>query len=728
MACEISNVDRDCVSPRRWCLNTPLRTGLEEVSVCELPRTERAHLLHWATLNLVLPFICLSFASQGQSVNPPPPDRKLPTLTTAYEAHSLTDEEARRAYPVHLQGVITYFDPDFGTGQPAIFIHDATGSVFIQMICKLTCKEADPLFVGALVDVWGESAPGGFGPVVSNHQIRILGRAPLPTNPPLVNFAKLKNGDEDAQWVEVEGAVRHVIEYANSVTLRLEMSDGPIDVTMIKTPGATYSDLVDAQVKIRANAAPTTNADNQMIGVHLQAPNLSALQIVEPAAKDPFALPPIPIDKLLSRKYFSTPFHRVHLRGRVTLQWPGSLLCIWDTTRGICAQTSQDTPVVAGDLVDVAGFVETDNSAPVIMDAVFRTAGNGRPIAPKLVTPDKILGGRFSSELIQVDGVLIGYDLASSDATLQLSSGDTLFPAILPKSLAGAELRAWRIGSRLRVTGICSDHMEVQNNVRAGVAVTKSFRILMRSPSDIVLLEQPSWWTPAHALILLGLALTTTLCVLGWVVILRKRVELQANQLRDSEQRFRHLAQHDSLTGLASRLVLKDRLNDAIESARRHQTGLALLMLDLDKFKEINDTFGHQAGDEVLRVTAQRLLEAVRTSDTVVRLGGDEFVVVLPDIRDSHSAEMVAATMVSSLSLPIRFAGVEMPISISVGIGTAFAEEMDGETLLRHADAALYRAKHLGRDCFQIFNAELDESLVEKERERNVAEAATPKG
>lgn len=482
MACEISVGDRDCYGPRCRDLNTTWRTGIERVSVCEPPRPERALPLRWAALHAALFFICLSSASQAQSVASSPPDRNLPTLTTARAAHSLTDEEARRAYPVHLRGVITYFDPDFGTGQPAIFIHDATGGVFIKMICKLTCKAADPLFVGALVDVRGVSAPGGFGPVVGNPQIRILGRAPLPSSPPRVNFAKLRNGDEDAQWVEVEGTVHHVIEYANSVTLRLEMPDGPIDVTMIKTPGATYSDLVDAQVRIQANAAPTTNTDGQMIGVHLQSPNLSALQVVEPAPKDPFAHPPIPIDRLLSWEHFSIPFHRIHLRGNVTLQWPGSLLCIRDATRGICAQTSQATPVAAGDLVDVAGFVETDNSAPVITDAVFRIAGNSRPIAPQPATADKILAGAFGSELIQVDGLLIGYDLASSDATLQLSSGDTLFPAILPKSLAGSDVRSWRIGSRLRVTGICAVSVDAQNHVRAGVAVAESFRVLFARP------------------------------------------------------------------------------------------------------------------------------------------------------------------------------------------------------------------------------------------------------
>jgi diguanylate cyclase (GGDEF)-like protein len=727
LAHEIPKGDRDFHGQCCRELSTALFPGVARFSFRELPRTERALSLRWAAVNAALLLICLSSASQSPSVANSLPERILPTLVTARAAHSLTDEEAKRAYPVHLRGVITYFDPDFGTGQPAIFIHDATGGIFIKMICKLTCEAAKPLFVGAVVDVRGVSAPGGFGPVVGSPQIRILGRAPLPANPPRVNFAKLRNGDEDAQWVEVEGSVHHVIEYANSVTLRLEMVDGPIDVTMIKTPGATYSDLVDAQVRIQANAAPTTNTDGQMIGVHLQSPNLAALQVLEPAPKDPFAHPPIPIDKLLSKEYFSTPFHRIHLRGNVTLQWPGSLLCIRDTARGICAQTSQATPVTVGDLVDVAGFVETDNSSPVITDAVFRTTGISHPIAPQPSTADEILGGGFSSELIQVDGQLIGYDLTSSDVTFQLSSGDTLFPATLPKSLAGPAIRAWKIGSRLRITGICSDRIDVQSNVRAGVAVTKSFRVLMRSPADVTLLERPSWWTQAHALILLGLALTATLLVLGWVVILRRRIELQANLLRESEQRYRHLAQHDSLTGLATRTVLEDRMKDAMETAHRHRSGLALLIVDLDKFKEINDTFGHQAGDEVLRATAQRLMEAVRTSDTVVRLGGDEFVVLLPELRDALAAELVAATVVSSLSRPIRFAGIEMPVSVSVGVETAFGGEMDSEALMQHADAALYRAKDRGRNCFQVFAAGWEENFEAREPEEVDTQPAVPK-
>jgi len=198
--------------------------------------------------------------------------------------------------------------------------------------------------------------------------------------------------------------------------------------------------------------------------------------------------------------------------------------------------------------------------------------------------------------------------------------------------------------------------------------------------------------------------------VLAWVAVLRRRVaqqtsllRRQTDLLRESEERFRHMAQHDALTGLATRLVLQDRLNAALERARRNVTGLALLMLDLDKFKEINDTFGHHAGDEVLRVTASRIVAAVRKSDTVARMGGDEFIVLLSDLSDPEAVESIAAKVVAALSLPVRFAGVELPVSVSVGVCTVTAGELDADMLLRNVDAALYRAKARGRGCYAVF-------------------------
>ncbi|MGA2848495.1 MAG: GGDEF domain-containing protein [Terracidiphilus sp.] len=369
-------------------------------------------------------------------------------------------------------------------------------------------------------------------------------------------------------------------------------------------------------------------------------------------------------------------------------------------------QTDQKFPLTLGSVVDVAGFVGTENNEPVITDAVFRTTGSSQPIAAESTSAEEALIGKRDSQLIRIEGQLIGYDHTSSDTTLLFSSGETLFPAILPKSGAGQVASPWKIGSRMQVTGICSDQIDAQSHVREGIAVTKSFRVLMRSPADVVVLERPSWWTPAHAILLLTLALTATLGVLGWVVVLRRRIGQQANLLRESDALFRHLALHDALTGLATRLLLHDRLNFTLESAKRRGTGLAVLMVDLDSFKEINDSYGHAAGDEVLRITANRLLRCVRKEDTVARLGGDEFVVLLADLANLHLAEVIAAKIVKALAVPIPIEGLEVPVSGSVGVCAAFPDQLDSDALLSCADAALYRAKAKGRGCFETFTAD----------------------
>jgi diguanylate cyclase (GGDEF)-like protein len=373
-------------------------------------------------------------------------------------------------------------------------------------------------------------------------------------------------------------------------------------------------------------------------------------------------------------------------------------------------QTAQDTRFSLGDLVDIAGFAGTENDESVLTDAVLRSAGKGPPVAAVSVSVEQALQGNHDSDLIQIDGQLIGDDMATSDLNLMLASGNTVFAVVLPKGLMGAEAIPWKIGSRLRVIGICSVQIDARSHLREGIAVIKSFRVLMRSPQDVVVLESPSWWTPGHALVLLALALAVTLSVLGWVMVLRKRVAEQTVLLRKSEERFRHMALHDALTGLATRLLLDDRLTAAVEDARRHKTGLALLMIDIDKFKEVNDTFGHHGGDEVLRATADRLMQAVRKTDTVARMGGDEFVVLLPHMNDPLMAEGIAAKIVKSLATPVLYAECEIPISVSIGVCTSVMRGLDAEALLKSADDALYQAKAKGKNCFSVFTPSLHRS------------------
>jgi diguanylate cyclase (GGDEF)-like protein len=649
------------------------------------------------------------------------PAPQLPTITTANQAHSLTTEEAARAYPVHLRGIVTCIDPSTGPGHAAMFVHDQSGTVYVMVADAF--KAAFP--AGTLVDVHGVTDPGSFAPIIEHTHIAVLGKAPLPSNPPQEILPRLETGTADGKWVEVEGIVHSVVQHSRGpetnldyVTLQLQMADGMIGVSMLKEPGTDYSKLVDAKVRIQGNAAPMFNRNDQLMGARLMAPGMATVKIEEPAPSDPYAQPTTRIDDLLRWDQLAAERHRVHLRGTVTMLWPGSSFCIRDASRGICAQTMQDTDLVVGEMADVVGFVGAENGTPELSDAIYRSAGKSGPVVARPVTADQALLGTvlikqtsrtdYESELIQVEGQLINIDLNSPETTLLLASNNVTFTAILPKEIAGSAAKTWRVGSRVQVTGICSVRLDAKSSVAgAGVASAKSFRVIMRSPADVVVLVRPSWWTPGHAVLVLSFALTATLIVLAWAVVLRSRVERQAVLLRESEERFRHLAQHDTLTGLATRLVLQDRLDAALEHAKRYQTGLALLMLDIDKFKQINDTLGHYAGDEVLRVTAGRIVEAVRKSDTVARMGGDEFIVLLPDLSDPEAAGIIAAKVVANLAHSVHFAGQEVPVSVSVGVCCASPGDLDPDVLLKNVDIALYRAKARGRNRFEVFTPDI---------------------
>jgi len=180
--------------------------------------------------------------------------------------------------------------------------------------------------------------------------------------------------------------------------------------------------------------------------------------------------------------------------------------------------------------------------------------------------------------------------------------------------------------------------------------------------------------------------------VTGAVIVFHDVGAARAMSLRMS-----HLAQHDALTGLPNRLLLADRLERGIASARRNGLSLALLFIDVDRFKRINDALGHAMGDQVLQSLARRLEAGVRKSDTVSRQGGDEFVVLLPEVACAADAAFRADKLLAAMAAPHRIAGQDLYVTASVGIAMFPAAGPDAESLLNEADFALLRAKALGR-------------------------------
>ena len=190
---------------------------------------------------------------------------------------------------------------------------------------------------------------------------------------------------------------------------------------------------------------------------------------------------------------------------------------------------------------------------------------------------------------------------------------------------------------------------------------------------------------------------------------LRRRtqeLELHLAEIAQAHARLTYLANHDALTDLPNRTLFFDRLDQALALARRHGTRLALLFIDLDKFKPINDTWGHAVGDQLLRAVAQRLSGRLRDSDTVGRIGGDEFVAFLNDITDADFAARVADELRHGLAQPYELGGLTLEISASIGLALFPDHGQDAIELAHHADDSMYQAKQAGGDGLRLFSGE----------------------
>ncbi|MBU1664295.1 MAG: EAL domain-containing protein, partial [Gammaproteobacteria bacterium] len=186
------------------------------------------------------------------------------------------------------------------------------------------------------------------------------------------------------------------------------------------------------------------------------------------------------------------------------------------------------------------------------------------------------------------------------------------------------------------------------------------------------------------------------------------------SERKRNEEHIRHLAEHDSLTGLPNRALLQDRLLQAMARAERAGSRLALLYIDLDRFKLINDTLGHPVGDALLQEVAHRLQATVRVSDTVSRQGGDEFLVLLDEIESADDAARVAQKMLDLLAQPCWVAGHELTVTPSIGISLYPDDSTDMITLIKSADIAMYQVKEGGRNAYQFYTGDMNERASER--------------
>ena len=206
------------------------------------------------------------------------------------------------------------------------------------------------------------------------------------------------------------------------------------------------------------------------------------------------------------------------------------------------------------------------------------------------------------------------------------------------------------------------------------------------------------------------------------------RLQQEIAERKQAESRAQHLADHDALTGLPNRRLLEDRLTQALALSYRNRKLTAVMFVDLDRYKTINDSLGHAVGDVLLKEVAVRLGKQLRVGDTICRIGGDEFVIVLPEIKRSSDAANVAQKVIEGLSIPIRIEDHDLTVTPSIGISVFPDDGRDAETLIRNADAAMYHAKETGRCNYQFFTDQMNLAASRRLAVENDLRRALAKG
>jgi diguanylate cyclase (GGDEF)-like protein len=290
----------------------------------------------------------------------------------------------------------------------------------------------------------------------------------------------------------------------------------------------------------------------------------------------------------------------------------------------------------------------------------------------------------------------LSYGLTATLGSLALAIATSGFALKLAsKSESSSKSSQVRLvsGSVVMGAGICAMHY-------VGMTSVQVVPMIQYEPGLIAV--DSRWLALVIATLTLGLLAITTI-LLVYDAHLESNVRRYNEMLEHANARLRHAATHDALTGLPNRVLLADRLRQAIARASRHQMRFAVLVVDLDRFKAINDSLGHIAGDELLQEVARRLSGLLRKEDSLARLGGDEFVLLIHEVSTPQDAEEVARKVLSQVALPVQLAGLDVHVSPSVGICLCPDDGVDSETLLQHADAAMYHAKKKGRNTFQFF-------------------------
>jgi len=599
-------------------------------------------------------------------------------LTTVRQIRALTPDQAREARPVRLNGVVTAFSG----WRNSFFIQDATGGISVDRT-----DHAD-VHLGDRVELIGVSSPGMFAPMAVASSVRVLGHA---LQPPArrVTSGDVFGGKQDSQRVEVQGVIHSARTselYGHPVlVLILEFDGGSMRIFDQDYAGIDYDQLIDSTVRVRGVCATTFNQKRQFVGLDLFVPDRRDIDVVQPAPEHPFAAASVPVRDVLQ---FGQEAHRVKVTGISTYQIPGHALYLQDGSDGILVQTTSTEWVGPGRKVEAVGFPAMGEYAPILKDASFRDVGRAAPVTPvRIDAKDGItlLKGFYNvpydAQLVQLQGRVLESHIQNGQRVWILEQGRVVFEAYLPLSTTAQGVEDIGSGGVLLLSGICVVHADTNRQ-------PISFGILLRSPQDIVVLQRAPWWSASHAEWVVAFLTMVIFAMAGWMALVRRHAAL------------RLLTVTDPLTGLYNRrgflLLVKHQWLQAL----RRKKPFLLVYIDVDHFKDINDSLGHKEGDQALRDLATMLRECFRNTDIIARMGGDEFSVTTDD-ASPESCQAIEQRLAGILEQKNNSAGRAYKLVLSVGVLTCDSslQDLSIEDLLAKADALMYQQKREHMSC-----------------------------
>jgi hypothetical protein len=510
-------------------------------------------------------------------------------LARIEQIKTLSQIEAASAVPVRITGTITAFSGY----RNSFFLQDRQVGISVDRTDNAEVK------VGDQVEVIGTSSAGLFAPLVIASVVRVIGHASPPAAR-LMRYRDLLGGAQDSNWIELRGVIHsaHLQQLFGHPVLHLSLEvDGQrVGILLQQFDLADEKNLIDSTVHVRGVASTSFTTKRQFVAASLFVPQRQYLKVLGSSGSDPFALPVVPIRNVFQ---FGQALHRVKLIGTSTYHDSAGVLYLQQGTDGIRIQTVSQELSKPGQIVEVIGFPAMGHYSPMLTDASIRIHEATSPILPMHVQADKVIGHKefeqapYDGQLVEVQGRVVEDDMQQGSRVLVVRGDNQLFTASIVSSLLEAPSKKIDFGSLISVTGICDVSTNANRN-------PDSFTVLMRSPNDIVVLARASWWTRTHTAAVL-LAITLVAFAMGlWSVILRYQVRRQTQMIRESEQRFRDLAETDVLTGLPNRLRLGERIAECLALSESRQMKAAIFTIDIDHFKQINDTYGHDIGDECL--------------------------------------------------------------------------------------------------------------------------------